>query len=68
MARYYVNKNTPSTGKHKVHKNGCHRMPEPQNRIYLGYFSDTKKAVKKARRYFGNVAGCYYCASKVHKR
>ena len=38
MARYYVNTNAQSTGEHEVHKDGCQRMPEPQNRIYLGYF------------------------------
>ena len=64
MARYYVNTNAQSTGEHEVHKDGCHRMPEPQNGIYLGYFSDAKEA----RRYFANVDGCYYCASEAHKK
>ena len=68
MARYYVNTNAQSTWEHEVHKDGCHRMPEPQNRIYLGYFSDAKEAVREARRYFSNVDGCYYCASEAHKK
>ena len=68
MARYYVNTNAQSTGEHEVHKDGCHRMPELQNRIYLGYFSDAKEAVREARRYFSNVDGCYYCASEAHKK
>lgn len=68
MARYYVNTNAQSTGEHEVHKDDCHRMPEPQNRIYLGYFSDAKEAVREARRYFSNVDGCYYCASEAHKK
>ena len=68
MARYYVNTNAQSTGEHEVHKDGCHRMPEPQNRTYLGYFSDAKEAVREARRYFANVDGCYYCASEAHKK
>ena len=68
MARYYVNTNAQSTGEHEVHKDGCHRMPEPQNRIYLGYLSDAKEAVREARRYFSNVDGCYYCASEAHKK
>ena len=68
MARYYVNTNAQSTGEHEVHKDGCHRMPEPQNRIYLGYFSDAKEAVREARRYFSNVDGCYYCASEAHEK
>ena len=68
MARYYVNTNAQSTGEHEVHKDGCHRMPEPQNGIYLGYFSDAKEAVREARRYFSNVHGCYYCAKKKNKK
>lgn len=68
MARYYVNTNAQSTGEHEVHKDGCHRMPEPQNGIYLRYFSDAKEAVREAKRYFANVDGCYYCASEAHKK
>lgn len=68
MERYYVNTNAQSTGEHEVHKDGCHRMPELQNRIYLGYFSDAKEAVSEARRYFSNVDGCYYCASEAHRK
>ena len=52
MARYYVNTNAQSTGEHEVHKDGCHRMPKPQNRIYLGYLLDAKEAVREARRNF----------------
>ncbi len=68
MARYCVNKNVQPTGEHEVHKDGCYRMPEPQNRIYLGYFADAKAAVREAKRYFNNVDGCYYCASEAHKK
>ena len=68
MERYYVNTNAQSTGEHEVHKDGCHKMPELQNRIYLGYFSDAKEAVSGARRYFSNVDGCYYCASEAHRK
>ena len=68
MERYYVNTNAQSTGEHEVHKDGCHRMPELQNRIYLGYFSDAKEAVSEARRYFSNVDGCYYFASESHRK
>ena len=68
MERYYVNTNAQSTGEHEVHKDGCHKMPELQNRIYLGYFSDAKEAVSEARRYFSNVDGCYYCASEAHRK
>ena len=68
MARYFVNRNAQHTGEHEVHKEGCYRMPEPQNRIYLGLFSDAKEAVREARRYFDDVDGCYYCASEAHRK
>lgn len=68
MYRYCVNRNEQPTGEHEVHKDGCHRMLEPQNRIYLGYFLDAKEAVREARRYFDNVDGCCYCASEAHKK
>ena len=68
MPAYYVNKNAQSTGEHEVHKDGCYRMPDLQNRMYLGYFSNAKDAVKEARRYFNNVGGCYYCSSEAHRK
>lgn len=68
MARYFVNRNAQPTGEHEVHKEGCYRMPETQNRIYLGLFSDAIEAVREARRYFDDVDGCYYCASEAHRK
>lgn len=68
MAHYYLNKNAQPSGEHEVHKDGCHRMPELQNRIYLGYFLNAKDAVREARKYFENVDGCYYCSEDAHRR
>ena len=68
MSHYYINKNEQPTGEHEVHKEGCFRMPEIQNRIYLGFFSDAKDAVQEARKIFYNVDGCFYCANEAHKR
>lgn len=68
MAEYYLNRNTQTTGEHEVHKASCFRMPEPQNRMYLGSFLDAKEAVREARRYFVNVDGCYYCANEAHNK
>ncbi len=68
MPSYYVNKNIQPTGEHEVHKEGCHRMPELQNRVYLGYFSNAIDAVREARRYYTNVDGCYYCSNEAHKK
>ena len=68
MAHYYLNKNAQPSGEHEVHKEGCHRMPELQNRIYLGYFLNARDAVREARKYFDNVDGCYYCSEEAHRR
>ena len=68
MPEYYVNKNAQSTGEHEVHKEGSYRMPDLQNRIFLGYFLYAIDAVREARRYFNNVDGCYYCSKEAHRR
>ena len=68
MEKYYLNRIAQSTGEHEVHKDGCFRMPDIQNRIYLGYFSDGKEAVREATKYFYNVDGCYYCCNETHKK
>lgn len=66
MDLYYVNKNSQSNGDHEVHKDGCSFMPSIENRIYLGYFSDCKDAVNKAKTYYDKVNGCYYCSNRCH--
>ena len=68
MPEYYVNRNTQPTGEHEVHKECCYRMPELQNRLYLGYFSNANDAVIEARKYFREVDGCYYCSNEAHRR
>jgi len=68
MNHYYVNDNAQSTGEHEVHKEGCHKLPNPTNRTYLGYFENCHKAVTKAKEIFRNVDGCYYCSNACHTR
>lgn len=68
MGFYYLNRNAQTTGEHEVHESNCFRMPEPQNRIYLGYFSNANEAVREARKYYDNVDGCYYCSPEAHRR
>lgn len=63
---YYVNKNEQDNGDHEVHKSGCAWMPEVENRIYLGDFSNCSQAVKKAKEYYNQVNGCYYCSNDCH--
>jgi len=66
MARYYVNKNAQANGDHEVHKTGCSYMPASENRIYLGEFSSCHGAVRKAKKHYSQVNGCYYCSRACH--
>lgn len=66
MKRYYVNKNAQSNGDHEVHRYGCNRMPEAENRIYLGRFRTCHGAVREARKHYIQVNGCYYCSRACH--
>ena len=68
LKNYYVNKNAQPTGEHEVHAEDCPYMPHIQNRQYLGCFDNCKEALKKAKDYYNNVDGCYYCASLCHTR
>ena len=66
MARYYVNENAQSNGDHEVHKEGCSFMPNVENRIYLGDFTSCHSAVRKAREFYSQSNGCYYCSNECH--
>jgi integrase len=43
---------------------GC--LPEPTNRIDLGYFASCTGAVAAAKTYYSDVNGCYWCARDCH--
>jgi len=60
--KYYVHSKAQSNGDHEVHNEDCSYLPEPQNRIYLGEFSNCKDAVDAARTFYSDVDGCYYCS------
>ncbi|WP_299221864.1 hypothetical protein [uncultured Aquimarina sp.] len=66
MAKYYVNKNAQSNGDHEVHKEGCSWLPKAENRTYLGDYTGCKPAVRKAKEYYDQVNGCYYCSNECH--
>ena len=68
MSKYYVNQNAQPTGEHEVHKEGCTQKPEPQNKKYLGEFSNCRDAVREAKNHYSNVDGCYYCCRECHTR
>lgn len=66
MAYYYVNKNAQSNGDHEVHKTDCSYLPDSDNRIFLGDHSYCSTAVDKAKDYYTQVNGCYFCANACH--
>ena len=66
MPKYYVNKNAQANGDHEVHEQSCSFLPKPENRIYLGVFNNCKEAVKRAKMYYTQVNGCYYCSNDCH--
>ncbi len=65
--RYIVNRNAQYNGDHEVHKEAtCNHLPDPENRKYLGDFSNCHDAVKKAKEYDSEADGCYYCSNECH--
>lgn len=68
MASYYVNKNAQTTGEHEVHKGDCAYLPDANNRLYLGEFSNCKDAVNEAKNNYTNVDGCCFCSNDCHTR
>lgn len=65
---YYVNRVAQPTGEHEVHTSTCRYLPSAANRIFLGYFSNSRDALQAARMIYSNVDGCFYCCSDSHHR
>lgn len=63
---YLVNKNAQYNGDHEVHKDTCSYLPNPENRKYLGNFSNCHDAVREAKKYDFEADGCYYCCNECH--
>jgi len=66
MAKYYVNRNAQANGDHEVHVPSCSFFPEPENRLYLGEFSNCRAAVAEAKKHYAQCNGCYYCSEECH--
>lgn len=66
MALYYVNKNAQNNGDHEVHKSGCSWMPDKDNRIFLGDFTNCFGAVREAKKHYIKSNGCYHCSNECH--
>jgi len=68
MKFYYYNKNTDNKGKHEVHTNDCSYQPNAQNKVLIGYCSNCKEAIKRAKLENPSKSfdGCYYCSNECH--
>lgn len=69
MPNYCVNTNPqPGSGDHEVHDlastKGC--LPDPANRLDLGWHANCTGAVKEAKKHYSDVNGCFYCANECH--
>lgn len=67
MPNFYVNIDTQSDGIHMIHGHNCRYLPPYNKRLYLGFFSDCKDAVKKAKEFYTQVKGCEFCSPKCSK-
>jgi hypothetical protein len=67
MQEYYVNKIPQDNGDHEVHSAICSRLPDVENRMYLGSFGNCHSAVEEAKKHYPNSAnGCAYCSPICH--
>lgn len=66
--KFYVNKNAQPTGEHEVHRFICDRLPDPENRLYLGDLASSRQALIEAKKRYNNVDGCAYCCPEIHTR
>ena len=66
MASYYVNQNKQPNGDHEVHVSTCYRLPDANNRKYLGEFASCAPAVQEAKKTYRQSNGCYYCSPACH--
>jgi len=72
MPYFIVNRNAQPTGEHEVHENThtCNHLPEPENRIDLGFHNSCYEAIAAAKRLYPSHTfdGCYYCANACHTK
>jgi len=66
---YYLNEKADFNNNHEVHTKDCKYLPAIENRIYLGYFSSCKDAVKvaKEKKVLWKIDGCFFCSRPCHR-
>ncbi|MFB6341116.1 hypothetical protein ACE1ET_05320 [Saccharicrinis sp. FJH62] len=63
MNWYYVTINENLQGYHIIHHMDCFRLPNPENRIFLGSFINSKGAILKAKDYYSRISICTNCCN-----
>lgn len=70
MYKFIINKNQQPNGDYEVHNESrpCHTMPNPENRIDLGYHESCHGAVREAKRRWPGerINGCAHCCPACH--
>jgi hypothetical protein len=66
MPNYCVNKRAQLNGDHEVHQYSCSRLPDAENRLFLGDFPSCTAAVRKAKETYPQSNGCFYCSEACH--
>ena len=69
MDYYIFNTNLDKNGKHEVHIDNCPHKPELQNIKSIGYCTDCKDAIIKAKTNNPGKTfdGCAYCCPACHR-
>ena len=70
MPRFCVNRMPRDSGEHEIHDTlaNCPDLPDSEDRIPLGNHASCHGAVIEARKIYGDVDGCAYCAPDCHSR
>lgn len=64
MQHYYVAKQETSNGEHEVHVPRCVHLPDADDRVYLGTFSNCGDALRQAQAHFEKSTGCRWCCGE----
>lgn len=70
MPHFVCNKKIDDKGRHEVHEINCSFLPNPENRIDIGYKINCHEAIQKMEEWNPtgfNFDGCYYCCYSCHK-
>ena len=63
MKDYYFNSSADDKGNHEVHTRDCSWLPNINNRVYIGYYSNCKDAISAAKNQHPSKSfdGCFWC-------